>query len=85
MREPETIADVVSDLVKSYRLNVDQRISTLIKVSEDDELEEEELEEEELEEEELEENELEENDDYHSGYAAGYEDGSEHGYEDDDD
>lgn len=66
MREPETIADVIEDLTKSYGLNPDQKISTLIKASEDDELDED-----------LEENELEEADEYDSGYVDGYEDGSE--------
>ncbi len=66
MREPETIADVVEDLSESYGLNPDQKISTLIKAAEDDELGED-----------LEENELEETDEYNSGYADGYKDGSE--------
>ncbi len=37
-REPETIADVIDDLRRDYRLSPDQKISTLIKASENDEL-----------------------------------------------
>ena len=48
-REPETIGDVIEDLSESYGLNPDQKISTLIKVAADDELEDDELEDDELE------------------------------------
>lgn len=40
-RDPETIADVVEDLCDDYGLNPDQKISTLIKASENDELDDE--------------------------------------------
>lgn len=53
-REPETIADVIEDLVDDYGLNPDQRISTLIKASEDDELEDDDQDDDELEDDELE-------------------------------
>lgn len=53
-REPETIGDVIEDLSKSYGLNPDQRISTLIKAAEDDELEEHDQDDDELEDDEYE-------------------------------
>lgn len=64
--EPETVADVIEELCEDYDLNPEQKISTLIKAAEDDELEEG-----------LEENELEETDEYELGYADGLEDGLE--------
>jgi len=39
--DPETIADLIEDLCEDYGLDPDQRISTLIKAGENDELEEE--------------------------------------------